>query len=138
MAVFGQKDHQQQLVIRHMVTDLSLPIRIVTAPTVRDDDGLAMSSRNGYLDDKERAVAAELYAALLACGEELQNGRRNFVELEAMGTERLANAGFEPEYFAIRRAENLESPDRDCDELVVLAAARLGKARLIDNIIVTV
>lgn len=138
VAVFGQKDYQQQLVIRHMAEDLSLPVRIVTVPTVREEDGLAMSSRNSYLGEGERKSAAGLYAALQAAGEELQNGRRNFEDLEAVGLERLEAAGFEPEYFAIRRAQNLEIPDRDCDELVVLAAARLGKARLIDNIIVTV
>ena len=121
-----------------MAEDLSLPIRIVTVPTVREEDGLAMSSRNSYLDAAERETAAGLYAAIQAAGEELQNGRRNFEDLEAVGLERLEAAGFEPEYFAIRRAQNLETPDRDCDELVVLAAARLGKARLIDNIIVTV
>ena len=138
VAVFGQKDYQQQLVIRHMTSDMSLPVRIVTAPTVREEDGLAMSSRNSYLSDDERAAAPALYAALLATGEELQNGKRDFEELEQQGVEQLQEAGFEPEYYAIRRAQNLELPDRDCDELVVLAAGSLGKARLIDNVIVTV
>jgi pantoate--beta-alanine ligase len=138
VAVFGQKDYQQQLVIRRMVEDLNLPLRIVTAPTVREDDGLAMSSRNAYLTDAERGVAPELYAALSSVGEELQSGSRDFAILEAAASERLSAAGFEPEYVAIRRALDLDSPDRDCDELVVLAAARLGKARLIDNIVVTV
>lgn len=138
VAVFGQKDYQQQLVIRHMTTDMALPVRIVTAPTVREDDGLAKSSRNSYLTEEERAIAPELYATLGAVGEELQSGKRNFEELESKALERLSKAGFESEYFAIRRAENLDYPDRDCDELVVLTAARLGKARLIDNIVVTV
>ena len=138
VAVFGEKDYQQQLVIRHMTRDLNLPIRIVTVPTVREEDGLAISSRNGYLGEEEREVAAGLFAALEAAGEALQNGQRNFADLEAAGLEHLESAGFEPEYFAICRAENLETPNRDCDELVVLAAARLGGARLIDNIIVTV
>ncbi len=138
VAVFGQKDYQQQLVIRHMSTDLSIPVRIITSGTVREDDGLALSSRNSYLTDDERAIAPELYVVLRKIGDELQDGKRNFSELENTARTLLVESGFSPEYVAIRRAENLEEPDRDCDELVVLAAARLGKARLIDNIVVTV
>jgi pantoate--beta-alanine ligase len=138
VAVFGQKDYQQQLVIRHMTEDLSLPIRIISAPTVREPDGLAMSSRNQYLSEEERAVAPELHAALEEIGSELQDGKRNYDELESMAVERLKAAGFVPDYVAIRRAENLEPPDRDCDEIVVLAAAQLGRARLIDNIVITI
>jgi len=138
VAIFGQKDYQQQLVIRHMTEDMNLPIKIVTGETVREDDGLAMSSRNSYLSAAERATAPVLYATLSHVGNELQNGRRNFENLEAEAVARLGEAGFEVDYFAIRRALNLEVPDRDCDDLVVLAAARLGKARLIDNVVVTV
>jgi pantoate--beta-alanine ligase len=138
VAVFGQKDYQQQLVIRHMTADLSLPIRIITAPTVREADGLAMSSRNQYLSEAERAVAPQLHASLEAIGVELQDGKRNFEDLEKAARAELEAAGFVPDYVAIRRAENLEPPDRDCDEIVVLAAAHLGKARLIDNIVVTI
>ena len=138
IAVFGQKDYQQQLVIRHMTADLSLPIRIITAPTVREPDGLAMSSRNQYLSEAERAVAPQLHAALETIGAELQDGQRNFVDLENDARNTLQAAGFVPDYVAIRRAENLEPPDRDCDEIVVLAAAHLGKARLIDNIVCTI
>jgi pantoate--beta-alanine ligase len=138
VAVFGQKDYQQQLVIRRMAEDLSLPISIITGETVRDDDGLAMSSRNSYLSDEERAIAPVLYQTLSYVGQELQSGRRNFAELEATAGERLVAAGFDVDYFAIRRALNLEVPDRDCDDLVVLTAARLGAARLIDNIVVTI
>ena len=138
VAVFGQKDYQQQLVIRYMVDDLSLPISVMTAATVREDDGLAMSSRNAYLSDEDRNTAPHLFEALSAVGSELQNGRRNFRQLEKRARERLDKAGFEVDYFAIRRAQNLEAPDRDCDELVVLTAARLGGTRLIDNIVVTV
>ena len=137
-AVFGQKDYQQQLVIRHMARDLSLPIAIITGETVREDDGLAMSSRNAYLSDAERAVAPQLYATLSAIGTELQSGRRNFEDLEGEAAEKLVEAGFELDYVAIRRAQNLEVPDRDCDELVILAAALLGDTRLIDNIVVTI
>lgn len=138
VAIFGQKDYQQQLVIRHMTEDLSLPIRIITAPTVREPDGLAMSSRNQYLSEAERAVAPQLHAALDAIGMELQSGKRNFEGLENDARAKLEAAGFVPDYVAIRRAENLELPDRDCDELVVLAAAHLGKARLIDNIVISI
>jgi pantoate--beta-alanine ligase len=138
VAVFGQKDYQQQLVIRYLVEDLSLPIRIVTAPTVREDDGLAMSSRNAYLSDEERLVAPRLYQVLTALGAELQTGTRDFAALETRGRTELEAAGFRLDYLAIRRAQNLAVPDRDCDELVVLAAAFLGKARLIDNVVVTV
>ena len=138
VAVFGQKDYQQQLVIRHMTQDLSLPITIITGETVREDDGLAMSSRNSYLGEEERGVAPMLYETLTWVGEELQNGRRNFEQLESEAVDRLGAAGFDVDYFAIRRAQNLERPDRDCDELVLLTAAKLGGARLIDNIVVTI
>lgn len=138
IAVFGQKDYQQQLVIRRMVEDMNLPVSIITSETVREDDGLALSSRNAYLDDEQRATAPALYEELSSVGQELQNGRRNFSELESAAQQRLVDVGFDVEYFAIRRALNLEIPDRDCDDLVVIAAARLGEARLIDNVVVTV
>ncbi len=139
-AVFGQKDFQQQLVIRRMVDDLNLPISIVTAPTVREDDGLAMSSRNSYLTDEERAIAPTLYDALSSAGRELQGGKRNFQELQIATSDALRAAGMDPEYVAIRRAQDLAPPDRNrnCDEIVILAAAQLGRTRLIDNIVVTV
>ena len=138
VAVFGQKDYQQQLVIRRMVEDLNMPVTIITCETIREDDGLALSSRNSYLSEGQRAKAPLLYESLNSVGEELQNGRRNFSELEMVANQKLVAAGFAVEYFAIRRAQNLAIPDRDCDDLVVLAAARLGEARLIDNIVVTV
>jgi pantoate--beta-alanine ligase len=138
VAVFGQKDYQQQLVLRHMAKDMSLPISIITGNTVRDDDGLALSSRNSYLSDEERAVAPLLYEALTSVSSELQNGRRDFEELETSAIARLSESGFDIDYFAIRRAQNLEVPDRDCDDLVVLVAAKLGGTRLIDNIVVTI
>ena len=138
VAVFGQKDFQQQLVIRHMTTDLSLPIRIITAPTVREPDGLAKSSRNQYLSAAERDVASQLHVAIEHIGQELQNGKRDFGELESNAVDKLQDVGFVPDYVAIRRAQDLEVPDRDCDELVVLAAAQLGKARLIDNVVITI
>ena len=137
-AIFGQKDYQQQLVIRHMSRDLNLPVAIITGETVREKDGLAMSSRNQYLTDDERTNAAVLFQVLSGVGNELQNGRRNYEELEAESIATLSDAGFDVDYFSIRRAQNLEIPDRDCDELVVLAAAQLGNARLIDNTVITI
>jgi pantoate--beta-alanine ligase len=120
-----------------MTEDLSLPIGIITGETVRADDGLALSSRNSYLLESERAVAPVLYETLSSTAQDLQDGRRNFEELEADAFKRLRDVGFDVEYYSIRRALNLDVPDRDCDDLVVLAAARLGTARLIDNIVVT-
>ena len=137
-AVFGQKDFQQQLIIRRMTTDLGLPIKIVTGETVREKDGLALSSRNQYLSDDERKNAPVLFQTLQKIGSELQSGEQNFEELENNADATLREASFELDYVAIRRAEDLSEPDRDCDELVVFAAATLGKARLIDNIIVSV
>lgn len=138
VAVFGQKDYQQQVIIRRMVEDLGLPIAIVTAPTAREADGLARSSRNQYLTEDERRVAPALYRVLGHVATDLQSGKRNYGELESEAMQELQSAGFVPDYVAIRRAGNLEAPDRDTDHLVVLAAARLGRARLIDNVPVDV
>jgi pantoate--beta-alanine ligase len=137
VAIFGQKDYQQQLVIRHMSQDLNLPVAIITGETVREVDGLAMSSRNQYLNSDERAKAPILFAVISGVATELQNGKQNFEQLEAESIATLSDAGFSVDYFSIRRAQNLEVPDRDCDELVVLGAVRLGSARLIDNTVVT-
>ena len=138
VAVFGQKDYQQQLVIRYMTEDLGLPIRIITAETIREDDGLAMSSRNQYLTEEERSIAPLLHKILDDVGVALQNGKRDYEKLEKTAIARLEKAGFGIDYVAIRRAHNLASPDRDCDELVVIAAVDLGVARLIDNVVVTI
>jgi pantoate--beta-alanine ligase len=137
-AVFGQKDYQQQLIIRRMTRDLGYPVRIVTGETVREDDGLAMSSRNQYLSDDERGKAPMLFQVLSEIGRALQAGKRDFNELEDGALQQLGDAGFESDYVSIRRAEDLSVPDRDCDELVVLTAAKLGTTRLIDNVVVSV
>ena len=97
-----------------------------------------MSSRNQYLSKAEREIAPQLYAILSKTGEQLQDGKRNFDELEQAAVNELNGAGFAVDYFAIRRALNLEVPKPDCDDLVVLVAAELGKARLIDNVVVTI
>jgi pantoate--beta-alanine ligase len=138
VAVFGQKDFQQQLVIRRMIEDLRLPIRMICGPIEREQDGLAMSSRNQYLSDEEREIAPKLYATIAEVAHDLETGQREYEALEARATKQLEDYGFKPEYVSIRRAENLDVPDRDCDQLVVLAAAHLGKTRLIDNVVVDV
>jgi pantoate--beta-alanine ligase len=134
VAVFGMKDFQQLLVIRRMVDDLDIPVDIVGYPVVRDTDGLALSSRNGYLTPRERAVAPELVASLEAIEKAILDGRRDYPRLEQEAGERLARAGFRADYVSVRRAGDLQRPEIDDRELVVLAAAYLGKARLIDNI----
>lgn len=136
VAVFGQKDYQQQLVIKRMVQDLSLPIQIICGETKREEDGLALSARNQYLTDSEREIAPKLHEILDEIGRGLETGQRNYEEMESTAFEKLRDVGFAPEYVSIRRAENLDAPDRDCDELVVLVSAYLGKARLIDNLVV--
>ena len=134
VAVFGEKDFQQLTVIRRMVADLCLPVEIVGAPTVRDADGLAMSSRNQYLTPTERLVAPRIYETLQAAVKRLSTGDVEFASIERFGVEALTKVGMKPDYFAVRRAEDLGPPANDTKHLVVLTAARLGKARLIDNI----
>jgi pantoate--beta-alanine ligase len=134
IAVFGEKDFQQLTVIRRMAADLCFAVEIVAAPTVREADGLAMSSRNQYLTAAERQTAPRLYAALQLAVERIRAAEMSHEAIEAAGTRELEAAGFTPEYFAIRTARDLTVPQPDSGELVVLAAARLGKARLIDNL----
>jgi pantoate--beta-alanine ligase len=134
VAVFGEKDFQQLTVIRRMVADLCLPVEIVGAPTVRDADGLAMSSRNQYLTSTERQVAPRIYETLQAAAKRLGGGDADFASIERFGVEALTKVGMKPDYFAVRRAQDLGAPANDTKHLVVLTAARLGKARLIDNI----
>ena len=134
VAVFGEKDFQQLTIVRRMVADLCLPVEIVGAPTVRDSDGLAMSSRNQYLSAAERQTAPRIYQTLSAAANRLQAGDTEFASIERTGVEALEKAGMKPDYFSVRRAQDLGAPAPDTRHLVVLTAARLGKARLIDNI----
>ncbi len=134
IAVFGKKDYQQLLVIRKMVSDLAMPVEIVGVETVREADGLAMSSRNGYLTAEERQRAPALYRTLQETVAALRAGRRDYRVLEEAGASRLEEAGMRPDYFEIRRAADLGRPSGDEQALVILAAAFLGKARLIDNL----
>jgi pantoate--beta-alanine ligase len=134
VAVFGEKDFQQLTIIRRMVADLCMPVTLIGAPTVREPDGLAMSSRNQYLTDEERRKAPLIHQTLRAAVDRLRAGVRDFADIERAGTQALESAGFRPDYFAVRRADDLGSPEADTRRLVVLTAARLGRARLIDNL----
>lgn len=134
VAVFGEKDYQQLAVIRRMTADLDIPVEIIGAPTVRAEDGLAMSSRNRYLSSAERAVAPRIYATLRAVAEGIEAGRRDLDALAAWGEQQLGAAGMRTDYFEIRDAATLLEPSAKTRELVILTAARLGKARLIDNL----
>jgi pantoate--beta-alanine ligase len=134
VAVFGEKDIQQFVLIRRMTSDLLLPVEVVGAPTVRAPDGLALSSRNRFLSAQERRLAPAIHTALAAAAERLAAGDRDFLAIESAGWQMLAKAGLRPDYFAVRDGRELQLPGADSRELVVLTAARLGKARLIDNL----
>ena len=134
VAVFGEKDFQQLTILRRMVADLDMPIDMIGYPTRREDDGLAMSSRNGYLNADERARAPMIYAMLKSLAGQIHAGRDDFGLLEDEGCAVLDAAGFRTDYVAIRRTEDLAPPQSKGDELVILAAARLGRTRLIDNL----
>ncbi|MGN2245967.1 pantoate--beta-alanine ligase [Frateuria sp. GZRR35] len=135
VAVFGQKDFQQLKVIERMVRDLALPLKVVGAPTLRADDGLALSSRNQYLSVGERALAPQIHQTLLKMRELLEKGHARKV-IEQVATSTLERAGFDPDYAMIRRAEDLSEPgDDERQGLVALIAARLGNTRLIDNLL---
>ena len=134
VAIFGAKDFQQLQVIRYMVRELSLPIRIEAAPTVREADGLARSSRNRYLDAQARTVAPAIHRTLLAMRAAWERGEA-LAAIEADATARLAAVGFVPDYTAIRRAIDLAPPAAgERHGLVALIAARIGSTRLIDNL----
>jgi pantoate--beta-alanine ligase len=136
VAVFGNKDYQQLLVIRRMVDDLRLRVRIEGVATVREADGLAMSSRNAYLSAAQRERAPAIHRTLLEARAALRSGERDHARVQARGHEALVRAGLRPDYFQVRRANDLEPAIDPGDALVVLAAAHLGKARLIDNVTV--
>jgi pantoate--beta-alanine ligase len=137
VAVFGEKDYQQLAVIRRMTSDLDIPVQVMGAPTVRAADGLAMSSRNRYLSEAERQVAPRIYATLKAVAARLESGSRDFAALSQWGAAQLQEAGMLPDYFEIRDGASLLEPQPGATGLVILTAARLGKARLIDNLRVT-
>ncbi|MES9904481.1 MAG: pantoate--beta-alanine ligase [Sedimenticola sp.] len=134
IAIFGEKDFQQLIVIRRMVDDLSMPVEIRGHVTVRESDGLALSSRNGYLTAEERVCAPALQRTLQDTAAALRSGERDYQRLEEEAMARLEAMGFKRDYFQIRRREDLSLPLVDERALVIVAAAYLGKARLIDNL----
>ena len=134
VAIFGEKDFQQLTVIRRMVADLCLRVSIVGAPTVREADGLAMSSRNQYLDEAQRKLAPTIYGQLQQAVSSLRSGIRDYAKIEAAGRAALDGAGFRTDYFSVRDARTLAPAKPDTKYFVVLTASRLGKARLIDNV----
>ena len=133
-ALFGEKDYQQLLVIRRMVHDLLIPVEIVGMPIIREPNGLAMSSRNAYLDAGQRKIASKIYATLTEAAAAVKARPGDFEELEQAFYDQLEAYGMRPEYFSVRRREDLMAPRRGDTELKILVAAWLGEARLIDNI----
>ncbi len=133
-ALFGEKDYQQVMVIRRMVRDLLFPVEIIGMPIIREADGLAMSSRNSYLKAEERRVAAGIYASLTRAADELRVHKQLIAALESRCAEELKALGMRPEYISVRNATDLTLPKAGDQDLIILAAAWLGGARLIDNI----
>ncbi|HEY8034064.1 MAG TPA: pantoate--beta-alanine ligase [Methylobacter sp.] len=134
VALFGLKDFQQLTVIRTMVRDLNIPVEIIGVATVREESGLAMSSRNGYLTAEEKTIAAKLYQSLCIAREAVLAGRQSYQEIERQALQFLQESGFQPDYFVVCRASDLKKADENDQELVLLVAARLSKTRLIDNV----
>ena len=133
-AVFGKKDYQQLMVLRNMTRQLALPIAIVGGETVRDADGLALSSRNSYLSASERSEAPRLNRILCRMRDAVRAGERDYAKLERAATDELDAHGWKTDYVAVRRQSDLQPPQAVDSQLVVLAASRLGTPRLIDNI----
>jgi pantoate--beta-alanine ligase len=136
IAVFGQKDYQQTVLLQRMVWDLHLPVKLITGPTTRDASGLALSSRNSFLDADQKLQASIIYKSLEAVAKMLEDGNRDYPALEQHAAEQIAAAGLEPDYISIRNAEDLSVPDEASSRLAVLVAARCGGVRLIDNLLV--
>lgn len=134
VAIFGKKDFQQLAVIRRMVRDLCMPIEIIGEETYRAENGLALSSRNGYLNQEQRDIAPQLYEALQFCRCAIASGFDDFAELEHHATEMLKLAGFRPDYIAVRDAQTLQDVTNDTETIVIAVAAYLGNTRLIDNV----
>ena len=134
VALFGKKDYQQLMVLSNMVREFALPIEIIRGDTVRAEDGLALSSRNGYLSPAERAEAPRLYRELTAIRDAVLAGNHDFLHLETVAMQRLAEHGWQPDYISVRRQTDLQPPASESDPLVIVAAAKLGTTRLIDNL----
>lgn len=136
-AIFGRKDYQQLLVIRKVIEDLALPIQLHGIPTERDDNGLALSSRNGYLDAAERTLALVLQQTLQTTAQRIRAGERDYAALEAAATQHYLGQGLRPDYFHICQADTLEPATAADHHLVILTAAFVGTTRLIDNLELT-
>lgn len=134
IAIFGEKDLQQLLVIKKMTDDMGFPIEIVGAPIARAEDGLALSSRNGYLSPEERAIAPELQRQLQNIERSILAGRHDFEAMAENAKDHLAETGFEPDYIEIRNRDDLKLASEGDKRIAIFAAAKLGKTRLIDNI----
>ncbi|NMG35823.1 pantoate--beta-alanine ligase [Azoarcus sp. TTM-91] len=134
VALFGKKDYQQLMVLSNMVREFALPVEVLPGETVRAEDGLALSSRNGYLSAQERAEAPRLYRLLSTLCQAVRGGDHDFLKLETDAMDELARHGWVPDYITVRRRADLQPPVHADDPLVVLAAARLGRTRLIDNL----
>jgi pantoate--beta-alanine ligase len=134
VALFGEKDYQQLMIIRRAAVDLCMPVEIIGVPTTREADGLAMSSRNRYLTPEQRSIAPVIFAELETARRAIESGDCRFDTLASAGIQALQEAGFRPDYFEIRDAATLEPPTAASSELVILTAARIGRARLIDNV----
>jgi pantoate--beta-alanine ligase len=134
LAVFGRKDYQQCRVIANMVRQFEMPVELVFAETVRAEDGLALSSRNRFLSTDQRAEAPQLHSQISLVAQELRRDPRSYPQLEQDAVSRLARRGWQPDYVAIRRQSDLLAPQATDRQLVVLAAARIGSTRLIDNL----
>ena len=137
VACFGEKDFQQLQVIRTMVEDLSMPINIVGVPTRRQEDGLAMSSRNGYLSAEQRTTATQIYAAMEQMRAAICARQDSYADIERKASQSLMAAGLKPEYVTIRNARNLQPAEPGDYQLVILMAAFMGTTRLIDNMQIT-
>ncbi|WP_193075726.1 pantoate--beta-alanine ligase [Pseudomonas sp. FME51] len=134
LAIFGEKDFQQLAVIRKMSQDLCLPVQIMGEPIVRADDGLALSSRNGYLNEEQRRSAPYLYQTLRHIEQQLISGRRDFAAIIDEARVALVDAGMKPDYLDLRDAETLQPATADTQDIIILAAVFLGTTRLIDNL----
>lgn len=134
VAVFGERDYQLLVMMRQLIDDLFLPLELAVCPIVRDYDGLPFSSANRHLSYAQRSVATRLHAILRGIGKRIEGGGRDFLAYELEGFESLAAAGLEPEYLGIRQSSDLAPARADSRELVILAAARIGQARLVDNL----
>lgn len=138
IAVYGKKDWQQLAIIRRMCADLCMRVDVVGAPVARDTDGLALSSRNSFLTDEERPRASQLYKSLCWARDKIEEGARNYAEIERQAKKQIETAGFRPDYFSVSDAQNLEPALDETKDLAILGALFAEGARLIDNVQLTI